>query len=181
MFALVKNGSIISFHRGNKGITINDTQYPSAIFSLWTSDERKQIGIYEIEIDTSNKKNGQYYINTDIEYNYDDILDSVRGVYGIASIKDVTPIKENHIKQIKLQAISLLKDTDWYVLRKFEDPTKGIPAEVSEYRNSVRAKSDEMEIQINATLTSKDVSDLYEWTDIDGVSSRPLVSFPEEI
>jgi len=46
----------------------------------------------------------------------------------------------------------------------------------------VRAKSNEMESQINACGTVEDLKTLFTWTqDENGVSSRPLVSFPEVI
>ena len=44
MFAVVTDGTITSFPKGNKGITIDDIQYPKAIYSLWTEAERNAIG-----------------------------------------------------------------------------------------------------------------------------------------
>ncbi len=64
MFALVESGSITKYFSGNKGITIEDNQYPKAIFTLWSKDDREAIGIYEIEIDNTNKKDEAYYNNT---------------------------------------------------------------------------------------------------------------------
>ena len=68
MFALVESGSITQMPKGNKGITIGDNQYPKAIFTLWTKSEREAIGIYEVEMDTSKRKDEQWYINTNITY-----------------------------------------------------------------------------------------------------------------
>jgi len=68
MFALVEDGSITKYLNGNKGITIGDNQYPKAIFTLWTKSEREAIGIYEVEIDNSKKKDEQWYINTNVTY-----------------------------------------------------------------------------------------------------------------
>ena len=45
MFALVENGQFVKIVNSNKGITINDNQYPKSIFSLWTNEEREAIGI----------------------------------------------------------------------------------------------------------------------------------------
>ena len=66
MFALVESGSITKMLRGNKGITIGDNQYPAAIFTVWTESERNAIGIYTIEIDNTNLKDEDWYVNTDI-------------------------------------------------------------------------------------------------------------------
>ena len=71
MFAIVESGSITSMPKGNKGITIGDNQYPASIFTLWTESERNAIGVYTVEIDNTNKKESEWYINTDISYVYD--------------------------------------------------------------------------------------------------------------
>ena len=62
MFALIESGSITKYLNGNKGITLGDTQYPRAIYTLWSAAEREAIGIYEVVFDDSNKKDEQWYI-----------------------------------------------------------------------------------------------------------------------
>jgi hypothetical protein len=68
MFALVEDGKITQMPKGNKGITLGDNQYPASIYTLWTEAERNAIGIYTVEIDTTNKKDEEWYINTNITY-----------------------------------------------------------------------------------------------------------------
>ena len=68
MFALVESGSITKFFSGNQGITIGDKQYSKQIFYLWSKAEREAIGIYEVEMDTSKRKDEQWYINTNVTY-----------------------------------------------------------------------------------------------------------------
>ena len=63
MFALVESGSITKMLNGNRGIQIGDLKYPRAIYTLWTEAERNAIGIYTVEYDDSNKKDGKWYIN----------------------------------------------------------------------------------------------------------------------
>jgi hypothetical protein len=70
MFALIENGQFVKIVNSNKGITIGDNQYPKSIFNLWSNGEREQIGIYEVSVDNTNKKDEAYYINTDISYSY---------------------------------------------------------------------------------------------------------------
>ena len=48
--------------------------------------------------------------------------------------------KEHLLFKTRSQAFHLLQSTDWYVTRKFEDGT-AIPAEVSAYRQEVKAVS----------------------------------------
>jgi len=202
MFALIENGQFVKIVNSNKGITIGDNQYPKSIYNLWSEDERNAIGIYEVSVDNTNKKDEAYYINTNISYSFDG--SSVIGSYGTATPKPLDDVlfvegdeipddkavgdvkqyglKGLEIAKIKAQAGGLLAPTDWYVIRYQEDNTKTIPTDVATYRNNVRAKSDEMESQINACGTVEDLKTLFTWTeDEQGNITRPLVSFPEVI
>ena len=85
MFALVESGSITKFFSGNQGITIGDKQYPKAIFTLWTKAEREAIGIYEVEMDSSKRKDEKWYINTNVTYAFGS--GKVTGSYGDATAK----------------------------------------------------------------------------------------------
>jgi hypothetical protein len=137
MYALVESGSITKFLSGNKGITIGDNQYPKAIFTLWTKSEREAIGIYEVEMDTTNKKDEKWYVNTDVSYSFGS--GKVTGSYGTATAKAhadtlwtsqdktdgkipegkdvgdvaVEGLKTQLIKTIKAQAAGELQRTDW--------------------------------------------------------------------
>ena len=66
MFALIENQQITKFYSGNKGVTLGDIQYPRSIFTLWSEAERNAIGIFEVTVDTTNKKDEQWYNNTNI-------------------------------------------------------------------------------------------------------------------
>ena len=68
MFALVESGSITQMPKGNKGIKIGDNQYPAAIYTLWSEAERNAIGIYTVVEDNTNKKDEEWYINTNQSY-----------------------------------------------------------------------------------------------------------------
>jgi len=204
MFALVENGQFVKIVNSNKGITIGDNQYPKSIFSLWTNAEREAIGIYEVVIDSSNKQDEYYYINTDISYSYADNV--VTGSYGTATPKrlddenavdeDDNPLldyngnqivnsglKTQEINKIKQQASGLLSPTDWHVVKATEVSDYSVPSDVATYRTNVRAKSNEMETQINACSDVDALKTLFTWVydeDTD-TTSRPLASFPEEI
>ena len=87
MFAQVIDGSVVSHPKGNKGIIIDDVQYPSTIYTLWTEAERNAIGIYTVEIDNTNLKDQTYYINTNQTIAYDSSADKVTASYGTATAK----------------------------------------------------------------------------------------------
>jgi len=202
MFALVENNQFVKIVNSNKGIEINGVQYPKSIFTLWTNAEREAIGIYEVTVDSSNKKDEAYYINTDITYTFAN--GSVTGSYGtptpkplddvlfvegdeIPSDKAVGDVKQHGLKGqkisiIKQQAGGLLAPTDWQVIKEVETSDYVVPTEITDYRTQVRAKSNEMENQINACTTVDELKALYEYTeDAEGNITRPLVEFPKEL
>ena len=92
MFALVDSGSITKYLNGNKGITIGDNQYPRAIYTLWTEAERNAIGIYSIVYDDTNKKDEQWYINTNQSYAFAN--GKVTATYGTATAKAHADVNE---------------------------------------------------------------------------------------
>jgi hypothetical protein len=183
--------------------TQQEVKYSKDVFTKWSNAEREAIGVYEVQVDNTNKKDEAYYINTNISYSYANgvvtasygtatpkPLDDVLFVEGdeIPSDKAVGDVKQYGLKgleiaKIKAQAGGLLAPSDWYVIRYQEDNTKTIPTDVATYRNEVRAKSDEMETQINACGTVEDLKTLFTWVYDEDTNtiSRPLVSFPEVI
>jgi len=182
--------------------TQQEVKYSKDVFTKWTNEEREAIGVYEVQVDNTNKKDEAYYINTDISYSYADgvvtasygtptpkPLDDVLFVEGdeIPSDKAVGDIKQYGLKGqkisiIKQQAGGLLAPTDWYVIKANEVADYSVPTDIATYRTNVRAKSNEMENQINACTTVDELKALYEYTeDAEGNITRPLAEFPEEL
>ena len=203
MYALVESGSITKIFTNPKGFVLNNTQYPADIFSKWTKAEKEAIGIYEVITDSSNKKDEEYFINTNEEYNYAD--NQVTRSWGTATPKrledeDAKDQDGNNIldedgnqvinyglktikkRIIKQQASGLLEPTDWYVVKATEVEDYNVPENITTFRSDVRAKSNEMETQIDACTTVDELKTLYEYTrQEDGTTSRPLAEFPEEV
>ena len=192
MFALVESGSIIKFFSGNKGVTIEDIQYPKTIFSIWTEDERNEIGIFSVEIDNTNKKDEEYYYNTNITYSFD--KDKVIGSYGLATPKNLDDeyddddklvaygLKSKKKQIIKRQAEGLLAPTDWYVVKATEVEDYSVPSNITTFRADVRAKSNEMETAIDNATDVDALATLYAYvntgTEENPVIERPLGEFP---
>ena len=202
MFALVESGSITKYFSGNKGIVIGDTQYSKSIFSLWSESDRNAIGIYTVEIDSTNKKDEEYYINTNITYAFAD--NKVTGSYGTATAKQIADtlftaqdetdglgtegeVKDKGLKSkkkniIKQQAQGLLNKTDWYVIKATEVESYSVPEEITKYRADVRAKSNEMETAIDNATDVDALKTLYTYTrQENGDLTRPLGEFPTEV
>ena len=194
MFALVESGSITKYFSGNRGITIADNQYPKEIFTLWTKSEREAIGIYEVEMDESKRKDEEWYTNTNITYSFGS--GKVTGSYGDATAKahadtlftaqDETDglgtegevktrgLKYYLIETVKKQAAGILQDTDWYVIRKADAGT-AVPSAITTHRAAVRTKAASMETAITNASDTPALETLYT-RDSDGV--RPLGELP---
>jgi hypothetical protein len=208
MFAVVESGSITSMPRGNKGIQIGDIKYSADIFTTkWTESQRNAIGVYTVEIDNTNKKSEEYYVNTDITYTYDSSSNKVTGSYGTATAKSLDDIKWTQaqiddpslvgqapagadtntvrieglktIKKARLdqECASILAPSDWRVVKATE--TGGtIDSGWKTWRASVRTKCNSMQTQIDNAADVDALAALFTYTTTDGVTSRPLGEFP---
>jgi len=198
MFALVESGSITKMLNGNKGIQIGDLKYPRAIYTLWTEAERNAIGIYTVEYDDSNKKDEQWYLNTNQSYAFGS--GKVTATYGTATARahadanftaqDETDglgtegelksrgLKYKLIQDVKLEAANELAKTDWYVVRKTEEST-AIPSAITTHRRAVRSKQAAMETAITNASDTPALETLYTFTkQDDGTVTRPLGIIP---
>ena len=199
MFALVEDGKITQMPKGNKGITIGDNQYPASIYTLWTEAERNAIGIYTVEIDNTNRKDEEWYINTNITYAFSG--GKVTGTYGTATAKAITDsdavddegnkLKDENgnqiinegLKTIKKRMIDnqcagLLAPSDWMVVKATE--TGGtMDSGWKTWRASVRTKCNSMQTQIDNASDVDALAALFTYTEQeDGSITRPLGEFP---
>jgi hypothetical protein len=203
MYAIVENNEVKQIITNSKSLVIGDVRYPAKIFQLWSKSELNNIGIYEVITDSTNKKDEAYYNNTNEQYNFAD--NQVTRSWGIATpkrLEDENAVDEggNNIldddgnqvinhglktekkRIVKQQASGLLTPTDWYIVKANEVDGYSVPENITNFRSDVRAKSNEMETQIDACTTVEQLENLYTYTtDDDGVQSRPLAEFPEEI
>ena len=200
MFAIVESGSITSMPNGNKGVQIGDIKHPASIFPLWTESERNAIGVYTVEIDETNKKDEEYYINTNITNYYDSSANKVKGVYGSATaramadsdavddegnkLKDINgnQIINEGLKTIKKRIIDnecrgLLAPSDWMYIKAGEEGGT-MDSGWKTWRASVRTKCNSMQTQIDNAADVDALAALFEYTTKDGVTSRPLGEFP---
>ena len=198
MFALVEDGKITQMPKGNKGITLNGNKYPAAIYTLWTEAERNAIGIYTVEIDSTNKKDEEWYINTNITYAFGS--GKVTGTYGTATAKaiadadavdtDGNKVKDENGNQVIIEGLKtikkrmidnqcagLLAPSDWMVVKATE--TGGtMDSGWKTWRASVRTKCNSMQTQIDNASDVDALAALFTYTEKDGVVSRPLGEFP---
>ena len=164
MWALVESGNVTKVYNRPRPLTIGDVNYPSNIFSMWTSSELEVLGIYGIVIDNTNLKNKEYYTNTDQTFTF--ASGTVTATYGTATghaiadtlytaeeeAADATHVegtvkskglKSQHKEIINSSASGILQATDWYSIRTLDGGT-AVPSTVSNHRTAVRTKANAM-------------------------------------
>ena len=205
MYAIIEDESISRYINYPKAITIGDVQYPAKIFSLWSKSQLNAIGIIEVTFDDSNKKDENWYVNTNQTFTYDASAGTVTAAYGTATAKahadtlwtqqdsddgnlpddkevgdiKVEGLKTQLIRTIKQQAAGILQNTDWYIVRKADTGT-AVPSSITTYRAAVRTKAAEMETAITNASDTPALETLYTYTEQeDGSVTRPLGELPE--
>lgn len=118
--------------------THNDIQYPANWLQLSTAEEKAEIGITEV----------------DDPARYDE-----RFYWSAGNPKDLDFIKANLVSQVKSTASSLLSPTDWKIVR-FIETALPVGAEITAYREAVRAASNANETAINACVTMFEIESL---------------------
>jgi len=202
MYALVEDNNITKLINNPESLVIGDVRYPSKIFQLWSQSELNAIGIYEVITNSSNKKDEQWYINTNESYAFAD--NQVTRSWGTATPKahadslwtqadsddgdlpddkevgdvKVEGLKTQLIKTLKQQVSNELAKTDWYITRNTEKST-AIPSAISTHRDAVRTKQAEMETAITNASDTPALETLYTFTkQEDGSVTRPLGELP---
>lgn len=201
MYALVEDNTITKTYNNPRGMTIGSVQYPQNIHSLWSEAELNAIGIYTVVYDNTNKRDEEWYINTNQTLAFAGGV--VTATYGTATAraiadttwtqqdsdddlmpddKSVGDIKTRGLKYTKKaifdrQAAGMLSKYDWYIIRNTEAST-AIPSAITEYRTAVRTKCNSMQAQVDGAADVDALAALFTHTKTDGVISRPLGEWP---
>ena len=198
MWGLVQDGAITKILNNPKGMVIGDIRYSRKIFSLWSKSELEAKGIYEVVQDNTNKKDEQWYTNTNVSYAFAD--GAVTASYGSATAKahadtlftaddednglgtegevKIEGLKTIKIRNVKQGAAGILQETDWYIVRKADAGT-AVPSAITTHRAAVRTKAAEMETAITNAADTPALETLYTHTkQEDGSVTRPLGQLP---
>jgi len=196
MWALVESGSVTQVYNRPRSLTIGDVSYPSNIFTMWSKSELEALGIYEVELDSSNYKNQTYYINTDQTFAFGS--GKVTASYGSATAQLIADtlytaqnetdglgtegevrykgLKSLHKDRVNETAGSILRATDWYSIRAADGGT-AVPSSVSTHRTAVRTKANAMCTLINNASDVDALAALYVYNDATP-PVRPLGEWP---
>ena len=175
MWARIENNTIIEYYDRKQSLVLNNVRYSSQIFTIWTDEQRKELGIVPIVISGSHLDT-KYYI----EHNHTDAVaedgNSVIRTIGVKvadhKLEDVDAVDEdgnaflddygvqmvtrglkyNAIQKVKQQQSGYLSRTDWYIIRKADVGT-AIPTAIQTFRNAIRADATRIENAITAVTT----------------------------
>lgn len=165
MWALIKDGKIVKTINKPEPITINNIKYPKNIFTIWSDSDLKKLGIFKIIV-----KNDGYDKRFYKRSGETIKIGKTKGIVTITNnieARELEEVKEEVISNIKSVASSLLADSDWMVIREFEDSEKPVSDEWNSYRTSVRNRSNELETIVDECETVEEIKALHETNEID--------------
>jgi len=163
--------------------TVGDINYPANWLRLSTAQEKKDLGITEVE--DPKVYDSRFYWGdgtaktlTDtnqVDANGDPVLDKNGNQVVTLGVKSILKAQE------KITAGSLLSRYDWYVVRKAEKDT-AIPTAITTYRDGVRTACDTREKEIDACSDTAALVTLYGATyDKDGNFEKyNMTQYPED-
>ena len=163
--------------------TVGDINYPANWLRLSTAQEKKDLGITEVE--DPKVYDSRFYWGdgtaktlTDtnqVDANGDPVLDKNGNQVVTLGVKSILKAQEKRI------AGGLLSRYDWYVVRKAEKGTS-IPSAISTFRDGVRTACDTREKEIDACSDTAALVTLYGATyDKDGNFEKyNMTQYPDD-
>ena len=198
MWAKVKADQVIEVFNSAKAITdSNGVQHPSSIFSNWSKDELKNIGIYPVNQATP--ADNRFYRNGAASYSFSngvvtETISSTAHELADVTVTDTdnkvmknldgtTMMTTGLITQYKMdidnQAYNLLQPSDWMAVRQYETGVS-ITDDWKTYRAGVRTKAAEMKTAVSAVTSVGALKDLHVVYDEDNsIASGILYNFGE--
>ena len=198
MWAKVKADQVIEVFNGAKAITdSNGVQHPSSIFSNWSKDELKNIGIYAVSMATP--PDSRFYKGGTPSYSFskDKVIETInKTAHELADVtvtdKDnkvmknsdgTTMITPGLITQYKMdidnKAYNLLQPSDWMAVRQYETSVS-MTNDWKTYRAGVRTKAAEMKTAVSAVTSIGALQSLHIVRDEDSsIASGILYNFGE--
>jgi len=174
MWALIEDNSVSKVWYEPETISLGDVNYPSNIFTLWSSSEFESKGIYEVVVDNTNFKDPEYYTNTDRIFTFAD--NTVTASYGTATVKVLADLKTNHKTVVNELGALVLTHTDWMVVRAAEGGT-AVPSSILTKRAAVRTKANTMCTAIDNAANVDALMALYVYNE-ETPPVRPLGELP---
>ena len=149
MFAIVQNGVVIKRVQPGVGFELDDIFYPANWCYLSTPEEKAAIGM--VDVVYGERLDDRYYWVSENEPVYNAETNQV-DISFTNTHKDLQPLKDYLIIQIKQTANLLLSPTDWKVVRAQETSTV-LDAPTLTLRAAIRTASNTNEAAVNGCTT----------------------------
>jgi hypothetical protein len=149
MFAIVQNGVVIKRVQPDVGFELGDVFYPANWCNLSTPEEKAAIGM--VDVVYGERLDDRYYWVSENAPAYNAEKNQV-DISFTNTPKDLQPLKDYLITQIKQTANSLLSPTDWKVVRSQETGT-ALDAPTLASRAAIRTASNTNEAAVNGCTT----------------------------
>ena len=198
MWAKVKADQVIEVFSGAKAITdSNGVQHPSSIFSNWSKDELKNIGIYAVSMATP--PDNRFYKGGTPSYSFskDKVIETINTTSHeladvtvtdsdnkvMKNLDGTTMMTAGLITQYKMdidnRAYNLLQPSDWMAVRQYETGVS-IADDWKTYRAGVRTKAAEMKTAVSAVTSVGALKDLHiVYDENNSIASGILYNFGE--
>ena len=198
MWAKVKADQVIEVFSGAKAITdSNGVQHPSSIFSNWSKDELKNIGIYAVSMATP--PDNKFYKGGTPSYSFskDKVIETInKTAHELADVTvtdsdnkvmknldGTTMMSTGLITQYKMdidkKAYDMLQPSDWMAVRQYETGVS-ISDDWKTYRAGVRTKAAEMKTAVSAVTSVGALKDLHiVYDENNSIASGILYNFGE--
>ena len=159
--------------------TVGDINYPANWLRLSTAQEKKDLGITEVE-DPKTYDSRFYYGDgtakalddvNEVDENGDPLLDENGNQIVTLGLKSIFKAQEKEV------AGKYLAKYDWYVIRKYE-ASKAIPTAIKTYRTAVRTACLTRETEIDNCVDTAALVTLYGSTETDGVVTPNMTQYP---
>tara|TARA_R100000353_G_scaffold1242_1_gene1816 strand:- start:306 stop:827 length:522 start_codon:yes stop_codon:yes gene_type:complete len=153
--------------------SVGDVNYPKHWLRFASEEERKAIGITEVEDPKTYDK--RFYNQDGTAKSIDDVTETINGVvHKFDGVKTVLKDQE------KIAANNLLSKYDWQVVRKAEKGT-AIDTAIATYRDGIRAAYETRKTEIDNCADTAALVTLYDvTTDSDGNQTQNMTQYPED-
>ena len=179
MWALVKDNTVKDLYNYPKSVVIDNVRYPKNIFTLFSEEEKKKIGIYDVV--SKPNPNLQFHTRGQSYFTFDKDTEVVNEKFEVTDV-EINDIGKNkglktvEIDTAKEKAHSFIQSYSWLVERYVYDNTKAIPNEVVTYVADVRSACETICIAIKNCKTIdqfKKLFDINKETNISMINNWP--------
>ena len=174
---------------GSSWVDASKIRHPSN-WSVWSDDQKKAVGLTWSDPSPQDAVfDNRFYSSKDVEKKLDD--EDVKDADGKQLYEDDGKTKRINeglktiwIRQTKETANSLLKKSDWYIIRASDDSSLAVPSNITAKRKAIRDACKTIEDKILACKTLDNFIKLFDSpVDKDGNltgENSPIYDFPKE-